>query len=146
MNNSVNPDDLYKEIITLKNDAMSARYTREQLKEKHLSLYSKSMHLYDAVISGKLDYTMLSTMIDNLKLRNKSKDNGDKVDRHMGKVFAKKYLYPQIGVQPDLTEEQENVFIEKIKKEQEQEKETLRKLNAGEITREELKSHKIEMN
>ena len=91
------------------------------------------MHLFDLTVSGKLDAGVLDVMIQHLNKRNSDEAVNDKVDRVMGKILANKFLYPTIGAQPELTKQQEDELINKVKAENDAEANGTRKKNSQRI-------------
>ena len=128
-------DELVSMINSMQSDVTSLRYTRQEIKDKHKNLFDKSMHLFDLIIANKLDTDVLDAMIKQLKKRQDQNEAiNDGIDRDMGKLLANKFLYPTIGVQRELTKEEEDILIRKIQKENEKSKEETIKLNSGGTT------------
>lgn len=116
-------DELLNRIKSMKRDQIMLKMTKADLKVKYVDIYNASSHLFDAMVTNSMDPKMLETMISMLKKKVAAQDekDSDQADRDMGKILADKYLYPVVGKQPVLSRKQEDLLIEKVKKENEKE-------------------------
>ena len=132
-------NELYMDLATL-------RYSKEQLKEKYKDIFNASTHLFDIIISKKMDQKIMNMMIESLRKFEKNPDKLDEISRVTGKKLAEEYLYPKIGKQPVMSKEQEDLLIKKVQDENKKEKDLLAKVNSGELDSSELKknSRKLE--
>ena len=129
-----NPEDILKKVYLLQKDCSTAKFTRDQLREKHSALFKKSPHLFDEILKGKLDMDSFAFMMKKMKQMDpsqpnfmdeelkdiKSKDDLENVNfrttREVGNFMAKKFLKNAVGDLPELSRDREFELIQKIQK------------------------------
>lgn len=133
-------DILHKRVLDMQKDLHTLQFTRDQLKERYSDIFDSSRHLFDGIISNKIDNNILDVMMANLKERSQNKEQQQKTDLKMGKILFQKFGN---GIEtPNLSEQQEKDLIEKVRKENEVEANRLDSFNKGEISQEEFYKNK----
>lgn len=131
-------DHLIQRINELYKDLETLRYSKEQLKQNYKDIFNASTHLFDIILSKKMDKKMMNMMIDSLRKFEKNPDKLDEISRDTGKKLADEYLYPKIGKQPAMSKAQEDLLISKVNEENRKEQEKIAQVNAGELDPSEL--------
>lgn len=134
-------DHLIIRINELYLDLETLRYSKDQLKEKYKDIFNASNHLFDIILSKKMDPKMMKMMVDSLRKFEKNPDKLDEISRDTGKKLADKYLYPKIGKQPAMSKAQEDILINKVYEENRKEQDKIAKVNSGELDASELKKN-----
>lgn len=138
-------DHLIQRINELYRDLDTLRYSKEQLKDKYKDIFNASSHLFDVILSKKMDKKVMNMMIESLRKFEKNPDKLDEISRDTGKKLADEYLYPKIGKQPAMSKAQEDLLINKVHEENKKEQEKIDKVNAGEIDASELTKNSRKM-
>lgn len=128
-------------VQAMSNDIKTLRFSKEQLKERYNDIFKASSHLFDAILSGRMDRSVTNMMVQKLKKFEKNPEDIDEISKETGRELAKTYLEPIVGKQPVLTKEREDFLINKVKEENKKEAEKLEKVNRGELDPSVLKTN-----